>query len=207
MMRSTSCAESVSIAAEAGFGCSVRSFSSTASGYHRSARDGPERIHGNSFGKRPYTFKIDKIRFDVDFGNCAVHRFASPSQFLTMMEPLGFGIGKCCHAAICPAIGMDHEDHASGVVQPHGFADLLQDEFAFGLLVRRCKALGAACDLDRIGKNHADTFEEFAESNVEAVIETPDDRGVAVVPVARRVEVEYLFQSGVSTPIIAWAIH
>ena len=73
-------------------------------------------------------------------------------QFLAVVNALrGRVAAELLQSAVGAAIGVQHQDHAPGAVQANGFANLFQDEFAFGLQLGRCQALGATGDLDRVG--------------------------------------------------------
>jgi len=79
-------------------------------------------------------------------------------------------------------------------MQPARFPKLLQHELAVPLMLRRRQALRASCNLDRIGIEHADALQELAEPQLEPVVETPYDCGIAVVLLPRRIEVKDLLQ-------------
>jgi hypothetical protein len=115
-------------------------------------------------------------------------------QFLGVMG--GFGLGVAFEgvgqAAVSAAIGVSRENDAFGRVQADGFADLIEDEFAIGIAFGRGDALGSAGDFDRIRPEDANMLEKFAKREIEAVVITPDDGGVAEVSFAGSVEVEDL---------------
>ena len=73
---------------------------------------------------------------------------------------------------------------------------------ALALLVGGRQALGAAGDLDGIGVDDSDAFQEFTKAQFEAVVEAPDNRSVAMILFARGVEVEYLVHFGPPFPSI-----
>jgi hypothetical protein len=79
-------------------------------------------------------------------------------------------------------------------MQKNRLADLIEYEFAVRRAVRRRQAFGAARDLNRIGVDHSDALQEFAEAQIKTIIETPDDGRVAPVFFAGGVEVEEFFQ-------------
>ena len=87
---------------------------------------------------------------------------------------------------------MQHQDHQPGAVQAHGFTDLVQDEFAVALVLRRCQAFRAAGNFDGIGVGDSKTLEKLGESQLEAVVEAPDHRRVAMIFLARRIEMKNL---------------
>src|SRR5438270_5645035 len=93
-------------------------------------------------------------------------------------------------STVRPAIGVQHEDHTIGAVQPDALFDLLEHELAIALVIGRGERLRAPGNLDRVGVVYTDALQKLAESRVEAIIEAPDDRRVALVFLARRVEVE-----------------
>src|ERR1700722_7301253 len=95
--------------------------------------------------------------------------------------------------AISTAIGMHHQDHAPGSVEAHGFADLIEDELTIRLMLRRSHDFGASGNLDGIRIGHANTLEELAESQLKAIVEAPEDGGVAMIFFTRSIEVEYFF--------------
>ena len=70
---------------------------------------------------------------------------------------------KGFESSIGAAIGVHHQDHAPGSMQPYRLANLFQHKRAFALALRRGQALGAARDLDWIGIHHADAFEKLAK--------------------------------------------
>src|SRR6202035_6141386 len=106
----------------------------------------------------------------------------------------GFGLSVAAEAvgqaSVGPAIGVDHQDHPPGAVQAHGFTNLIEDKLAVGLKLRRGQRLGAAGNFDRVSVHYADAFEEFAKTQVETVIEAPQDGRIALVSLARRLEVK-----------------
>ncbi len=106
-------------------------------------------------------------------------------------------------AVVGAAIGVQHQDDAPRSVQAHGFADLLEHELAFGFQVGRGQALGASGDLDGVGVRHADAFEELAESELKAIVEAPDHGGIAVIFLARGVEVKDLVHGDRLSPLLS----
>src|ERR1700722_7193521 len=95
--------------------------------------------------------------------------------------------------AIGAAIGMHHQDHPSRAVQAHGFADLIEDELAIRLALRRNPDFGASGNLDGIGIHHANPLEKLAKSQLKAIVEAPEDGSIAMILFARSIEMEYLF--------------
>ena len=63
-------------------------------------------------------------------------------------------------------------------------------------MLRRSQALGAAGNFDGVGIRHADALEELATPQVESVIEAPKDGRVAMIVLARSLEVKHLFHNG-----------
>jgi hypothetical protein len=112
----------------------------------------------------------------------------------------GFGLSVATEAAskasISAAIGVHHQDHPPGAVQAHGLANLLQDKLSVCLVLRRSQALGATGNLDKIGIRHTDALEELSEAQIKSVIEAPENSCVALIRLARRVEVKNLFRDG-----------
>jgi len=93
----------------------------------------------------PNSFEIDEVALDLDPRNGARQTGRRAFQFLAVVNALGGRVAaKLLQPTVGAAIGVQHEDHAAGAVQSNGFANLFQDEFAFGLELWRCKALGAA---------------------------------------------------------------
>jgi hypothetical protein len=88
-------------------------------------------------------------------------------------------------------------------MQPHGDADLVEDEIAVGLAIGRGETLGSARDFDRIPVHDADFLKEFAEAGFESVIEAPHDGRVAHIPIARRIEMEDLFHRWAPETIVS----
>src|SRR5580700_326684 len=111
------------------------------------------------------------------------------------MRGFGFSIAAeaVCETSIGAAIGVHHQDHSPGTVQPDGLANLLQHKLAVGLVLRRGKAFGAAGNFDGIGIHHADALEEFSESKVKPIVEAPENSSVAVILLAGSVEVKNFF--------------
>src|SRR6266404_1258296 len=96
-------------------------------------------------------------------------------------------------ASIGATIGVHHQDHPPGAVQAHGFANLLQDKFTLRLEFRRGQALGATRDFDRVGIRDAEALEKFSKSQLEPVVEAPEDSRVAMILFARSVAMKNLF--------------
>ena len=65
--------------------------------------------------------------------------------------------------------------------------------FPVGFVFGRGQDLGAAGDLDGIRVGHADALQELAKPQLKAIVEAPQDGGIAVIFFARSVEVKYLF--------------
>src|SRR4029077_17605582 len=91
------------------------------------------------------------------------------------------------------AIGVHHQDRPPGAVQAHGLANLVEDEFTVALVLRRRQTLRSASNFDRVGIHHADALQELAKAQVKPVIETPEDGGVAMILLARSIEMKNLF--------------
>src|SRR5580700_6093282 len=116
------------------------------------------------------------------------------------MRSFGFGIAsESREATIGATIGVQHQDDALGVVQAYGCANLFQHKLTVGLEFWRGQAFGPTGNLDGIGMRYADAFEEFAKPQVKAVIETPKDGRVAMIPLPRSFEMKNLFHDGPST--------
>ena len=118
------------------------------------------------------------------------------SQFALVTRGFGFNVAaeRAGKAPVGAAIGVHHQDHPLGVVQAHGFANLLQHELTVCLHFRQSQGLGATGNFDGIAINHADALEKLVEPQFKPVVETSKDGRVATVPFPRRVEVENLFQ-------------
>src|SRR5207253_654278 len=122
MIRSAASVESVSMPAEAGLGCSVRSFSSTLQANTLNNRR-------RRFGGRPYALKVNEILIDRNFRNCLREIRGGALQFCAMMRTLVVRIAiERSEPAVRAAIGVQHQDHPPGAVQPHGFPNLLDHE-------------------------------------------------------------------------------
>ena len=82
----------------------------------------------------------------------------------------------------------------TGLSQPErcieraGNANLAQDKFTIAFPFRRGQAFGAACDFDRVRVGDPEPLQELGKAYVEAVVETPYDGRVAVIFLARCIE-------------------
>ena len=97
-------------------------------------------------------------------------------------------------ATIRAAIGMHHQDHHLRPMQTNGLADLLQHKLPVGLQIGRGKAFRAARDLDRIVIRYSAPLQELTEAELKTIVETPYDRCIALILLARCIEMEYLFR-------------
>src|SRR5262249_1882477 len=110
---------------------------------------------------------------------------------------------KGSQAAVGSAIRMQHQDHGLGLVQPHGDADLVQNELALALLLRRRQALGASSNADGIVIGQSQVLYELAQRQLEPVVKAPHDGGMGRRGVARRIEMEGFMHSSSSRPRLA----
>jgi hypothetical protein len=76
--------------------------------------------------------------------------------------------------------------------------DLFQHEFAVGFSIAPGQAPRAPGNADRIKMHYAEPLDQLLEGQLKAVVEAPDDRGVAFVSFPRRVEMEDLTNEGTS---------
>src|SRR5581483_11737409 len=83
-------------------------------------------------------------------------------------------------------------NHSARIVQADGLADLVEHELALAFKLGRGEALGAAGHLDGIDLDHSRALQELAEGEFEAVVEAPENRSIALIARARRIEMEYL---------------
>ena len=137
----------------------------------------------------PDSLEVHKVAFHFEAGNGVLQAGGGMVQFLFVMA--GFGLSVAVEASGEPsvgsAIGMKHQDRQLGSVQADGFADLLDDEFAIRFVFGAGEAFGSAGDFDGVGIENALALEVLRKTELKAVIEAPDDGGVAMVFFARSV--------------------
>jgi hypothetical protein len=128
------------------------------------------------------------------------------SEFMFVVIRFGFGLAveASVETAIGAAIGVEHEDGEFGSVEPDGFTDLFEDEFAVGFVFRGGEAFGSAGDFDGVGVEDSLAPEVFGEAELKAIIEAPDNGGVAMVFRARGVVVIDLFHLFLSERGLVW---
>src|SRR5205809_3575180 len=116
----------------------------------------------------PDTFEVDEIGFHCHAGDSGAQIAGGAVEFVAVM--LGFGGGvvlEGLEAAVGSAVRVNHQNHALGTVQTDRFTNLVEDEFAVGLRLRRRQALGAAGDLDRVGIDDSGALEILSKAEIE----------------------------------------
>jgi hypothetical protein len=90
---------------------------------------------------------------------------------------------------------MDHQNHPTRLVEADRFSDLVDNKLTVRFAIRGCEGFRTARDFDRVGVEHTQALEELPESGFEAIVEAPNDSGIGPICLARRIEMEDLFQS------------
>jgi hypothetical protein len=182
------------------WGRNFAALSPTNSGSDAGTTDRSQAVSRSSRGHKlvklgiPDALKINEVTLHFDSRNCLQEMRGCTGEFALVMR--GFRSSVAAKAArkasIGAAIGMYHQNHPSGPMQSHRLTDLFQHKLAVRLLLRGSQTLGAAGNLNGVGIDHTDALEELPESQLKSVIEAPEDGRVAMVLVARSVEVKQL---------------
>src|ERR1700722_447426 len=98
---------------------------------------------------------------------------------------------------------MQHQYYKLGSVKAHRFPNLLQYELTVGFVLGRRQALRTTGDLDRVRISNSQPFQEFRESQLKAVVKTPDDSGITVIFGAGRIEMKDLLHRGDSSFVVS----
>jgi hypothetical protein len=76
---------------------------------------------------------------------------------------------------------MGDDQHAFGLVQVDGHADLFEEEVLFEVVARGGEGLGSSGNGDHVGAFDALLLQELSHGRADAVIEAAEDSGVGYV--------------------------
>src|SRR5271166_338863 len=146
----------------------------------------------------PDSIEVYEVGLHRDAGKILYQQLPSAKKLSAVM--VGFGCLVALEkgqATIGGAVGVAHDQNASGPVEQDGHADLFEDEILLEVVARRGESFGASGDDDHVGTLDGLLPQELSHGRANAVIEAAEDGGVGDVRKGGRVEMEDLAHGSV----------